>query len=622
MAATGGQTINDRINAVRYALVGQGLARTVCKATTEEVLGPKKKHIDYLLACTNEPNVSIPQMANLLIERTQHSSWAVVFKSLTTIHHLMSFGNERFSQYLATSNHSFELNEFMDRTTPQGYNMSTFVRNYSKYINDKTISYRTLAFDTCKIKPGNDNVLRTMNMDNLSKTLPVVHRQFDSLLEFNADLKDLNNGIIMAAFRLLYKDLVRLYVAYQQAIINLLERYFKLSRKKTREALEMYKKYLAHMNKVEGFLKVVDLVGLDKSEMPDLTKSPGSILKLLEQHLATLEAKKRGKTPASPETGDAGDDNDSNNEKPQQESSEKVEEFRPKEAQESKPKIEQVEPVQKQASPQKPARPSPRSSPKAEAKSVPPERPAKPPSRPPPPSAAAEASKAPIKTPTKDASSKARPTPPPHPPPPSTSHSPVPPHPAPPTKANPEPAPAIDAAQGHEKQDGRAEETKVSSSETEVTPETTEQASENREFGDQGSVANGDADQGEREASSHGQTSCEATASNADQQQLEGQQGSGEVNHLNNNSNHHQQDSSADSEVESAPVQVEEDELPPPPPPPIDNDGQGLELAGELAENRPATEQQQADETGDEPALVNGQVNGQVESSNSDLARQ
>lgn len=45
MAATG-QTINDRLNAVRYALVGQGLARTVCKATTEEIIGPKKKHID------------------------------------------------------------------------------------------------------------------------------------------------------------------------------------------------------------------------------------------------------------------------------------------------------------------------------------------------------------------------------------------------------------------------------------------------------------------------------------------------------------------------------------------------------------------------------------------------
>lgn len=31
MATTGGQTLNDRLNAARYALAGQGLARVVCK---------------------------------------------------------------------------------------------------------------------------------------------------------------------------------------------------------------------------------------------------------------------------------------------------------------------------------------------------------------------------------------------------------------------------------------------------------------------------------------------------------------------------------------------------------------------------------------------------------------
>lgn len=56
--ATTGQTINDRLNAVRYALVGQGLARTVCKATTEEVLGPKKKHID----CKCDSSVRLLQL--------------------------------------------------------------------------------------------------------------------------------------------------------------------------------------------------------------------------------------------------------------------------------------------------------------------------------------------------------------------------------------------------------------------------------------------------------------------------------------------------------------------------------------------------------------------------------
>lgn len=98
--------------------------------------------------------MSIPQLANLLIERTQHVSWTVVFKAMITIHYLMCFGNEKFTQFLATSNHSFNLTDFMDRTTPEGYSMSTFVRRYSKYVNDKCISYRNLAVDLCKIGKG------------------------------------------------------------------------------------------------------------------------------------------------------------------------------------------------------------------------------------------------------------------------------------------------------------------------------------------------------------------------------------------------------------------------------------------------------------------------------------
>ena len=41
-----GQTLNDRILAARHSLAGQGLAKAVCKATTEELIGPKKKHLD------------------------------------------------------------------------------------------------------------------------------------------------------------------------------------------------------------------------------------------------------------------------------------------------------------------------------------------------------------------------------------------------------------------------------------------------------------------------------------------------------------------------------------------------------------------------------------------------
>ena len=46
MQTPGGQTLNDRILAARHSLAGQGLAKAVCKATTEEIIGPKKKHLD------------------------------------------------------------------------------------------------------------------------------------------------------------------------------------------------------------------------------------------------------------------------------------------------------------------------------------------------------------------------------------------------------------------------------------------------------------------------------------------------------------------------------------------------------------------------------------------------
>lgn len=47
-----------------------------------------------LVHCTNEPNVSIPHLANLLVERTQNANWVVVYKALLTAHHLLAYGNE------------------------------------------------------------------------------------------------------------------------------------------------------------------------------------------------------------------------------------------------------------------------------------------------------------------------------------------------------------------------------------------------------------------------------------------------------------------------------------------------------------------------------------------------
>ncbi|XP_077294752.1 phosphatidylinositol-binding clathrin assembly protein lap isoform X12 [Arctopsyche grandis] len=288
-----GQTINDRLLAARHSIAGQGLAKSVCKATTEEMIGPKRKHLDYLVHCTNEPNVSIPQLANLLVERSQSTNWVVVYKALITVHHLLAYGNERFTQYLASSNSSFQVSNFLDKSGLQGYDMSPFIRRYAKYLNEKALSYRTVAFDFCKVKRGKEEgSLRTMNAEKLLKTLPVLQAQLDSLLEFDCTANDLTNGVINMCFTLLFRDLIRLFACYNDGIINLLEKYFDMNKKQCRDALDLYKKFLIRMDRVGEFLKVAENVGIDKGDIPDLTKAPSSLLDALESYLASLEGKK------------------------------------------------------------------------------------------------------------------------------------------------------------------------------------------------------------------------------------------------------------------------------------------------------------------------------------------
>ncbi|XP_026103312.1 phosphatidylinositol-binding clathrin assembly protein-like isoform X18 [Carassius auratus] len=287
-----GQSITDRIAAAQHSVTGSAVSKTVCKATTHEVMGPKKKHLDYLIHCTNEMNVNIPQLADSLFERTTNTSWVVVFKSLITTHHLMVYGNERFVQYLASRNTLFNLSNFLDKSGLQGYDMSTFIRRYSRYLNEKAVSYRQVAFDFTKVKRGADGVMRTLNTEKLLKTIPIIQNQMDALLDFNVNANELTNGVINAAFMLLFKDVIRLFAAYNEGIINLLEKYFDMKKAQCKEGLDIYKKFLTRMTRISEFLKVAEQVGIDRGDIPDLSQAPSSLLDALEQHLASLEGKK------------------------------------------------------------------------------------------------------------------------------------------------------------------------------------------------------------------------------------------------------------------------------------------------------------------------------------------
>ncbi|XP_028436619.1 clathrin coat assembly protein AP180 [Perca flavescens] len=291
-----GQTLTDRIAAAQYSLTGSEVARAVCKATTHEQTAPKKKHLEYLIQATQETNVNVPQMADTLIERAGNASWVVVFKALIATHHLMVHGNEKFLQFLSSRNTLFNLANFLDKTGSHGYDMSTFIRRYSRYLNEKSFAYRQMSFDFVRVKKGAEGVMRTMSVEKLLKGMPTLQSQIDSLLDFEVHAQDLNNGVINACFLLLFKDLIKLYACYNDGIINLLEKFFQMKRSQCKDGLEIYKRFLTRMTRVSEFFKIAEQVGIDKNDIPELTQAPESLLESLETHLNTLEGKKPSPT--------------------------------------------------------------------------------------------------------------------------------------------------------------------------------------------------------------------------------------------------------------------------------------------------------------------------------------
>ncbi|XP_023564232.1 phosphatidylinositol-binding clathrin assembly protein-like [Octodon degus] len=279
--------------------MGSSLSKVALRATTNVPTKPEARHLADLTKCVNESNASVEHLANVLSERTGSSSWVVVFKALVTIHHLMVHGNERFIQHLASRDSLFTLHNFLDDSVLEGYSMSTFIRRYSKYLNEKSLSYRFIASDITKTKRGRDGAMRTMNTKQLLDTLPVIQIQFDALLNFNATPDELTNSIIHAAFLLLFKDSLRLFAAYNEGILNLLDKYFNMKINQCKESLDIYIKFLRRTTKLTQFLRVAKEVGLYQSNIPCFAQVPHSLVEALRQHLIYLEKKNDSLLPYS-----------------------------------------------------------------------------------------------------------------------------------------------------------------------------------------------------------------------------------------------------------------------------------------------------------------------------------
>ena len=287
--------LESRLDSFLNIMSGNGIQFRVIKATSNEFRGPKRKHLDYLVQMTHEPNVSMDSLTKHLMKRVQSifTSWVVLFKTLITIHWLIANGNGRFMQNLATGKlftkritdfhrYSYE-NELENR-------MQKYMRRYADYIELKVSTYRNRGTEFCRIEQSTWTWMKSATkkdnkhqMSNSKNLLLIIENLLFKLLDIEPKLGDLDNGIIVSAFNLIYKDFIKLYLIYQVAMT----RFFRLSLEtnNSKQAWDMYWVYrrsYENADKILRFLEVVDALGLDKSDLPSDSQLPNP--SILDKH--------------------------------------------------------------------------------------------------------------------------------------------------------------------------------------------------------------------------------------------------------------------------------------------------------------------------------------------------
>lgn len=283
--------------------------KSVKGGTKVKLAPPKSKYVEHILLATQSGEAGVAEVFRTLTHRLRDSTWTVAFKSLIIVHLMIKEGapNVTLSYLSAAPTHRLAINSFTDVQT-QGHN----IRRYSEYL-----LARAQAFEAAKcdfVANGQEHVKRLTVEKGLLRETEIIQVQVRSLVKCNMLDDDMENEISLTAFRLLTRDLLDLYAAENEAVMNVLGHYFEMSRTDAERAIKIYKTFCKQTDLVVQFLGVArQFEHATRLEIPKIKHAPTSLATSLQeylddkefdinrrQYLAEQEAKKTGKPFSKP----------------------------------------------------------------------------------------------------------------------------------------------------------------------------------------------------------------------------------------------------------------------------------------------------------------------------------
>ncbi|RKP35076.1 AP180 N-terminal homology domain-containing protein, partial [Dimargaris cristalligena] len=264
------------------------MEKAVFKATNKDCVTPKKKHVDRLVQMTwMEPPASMAELFVVIEGRFSEPSWVISFKALILIHLLMQEGEPAtVFDYLSRNSNVLDLHQFRDKN---GTRCNKNIRLYAHYLIEKVNCYKDTQVDFVRDKyPSKTQIYGEgkLNIQRLLTEISYIQRQ----IYFFIDTVD--NEVTFTAFRLLIRDLLKLFQAMNVGVIKMLKSYFIISYDDMRRSLELYKRFVKITDRVTDYLENGrQLQASFGINIPLLNHAPVSLAISLEEYLQTPEAR-------------------------------------------------------------------------------------------------------------------------------------------------------------------------------------------------------------------------------------------------------------------------------------------------------------------------------------------
>ncbi|KAK7273879.1 hypothetical protein RIF29_14943 [Crotalaria pallida] len=273
----------------------------IVKATNHVECPPKERHLRKILFATSatRARADVAYCIHSLSRRLAKTrNWTVALKTLIVIHRLLREGDPTFREELlnfSLRGRILQLSNFKDDSSPIAWDCSAWVRTYALFLEERLECFRILKYDieaerVLKPTPGQDkggySKTRDLDSEELLDQLPALQQLLYRLVGCRPEGAAVSNYVIQYALTLVLKESFKIYCAINDGIINLVDKFFEMSRHEAIKALDVYKRAGQQATSLSDFYEVCKGLELARNfQFPVLREPPQSFLTTMEDYI-------------------------------------------------------------------------------------------------------------------------------------------------------------------------------------------------------------------------------------------------------------------------------------------------------------------------------------------------